>query len=175
MNAAGDPVTVSMTAIDSDENLYWVTSQERLTLDALRTKLMDPESWLPASAWADPAARLYQPQAWAVVLAIESTFGDQPVGSDFVSFGWPIPDPSAFGVSANDPTVQRSGTLRCGYLTGTTMAPILEKQSTYASRNGSQDAWQFRAQFAFGPDQQINVFLVKVLADGSPGCDEVRG
>ncbi len=94
-NASGDAVTVSMTAIDSDENLYWVTSQERLTLDALRTKLMDPESWLPASAWADPAARLYQPQAWAVVLDVQPD-GGQPAGlADFGDFGWPIPDPPA--------------------------------------------------------------------------------
>ncbi len=175
ITASGDPVTVSTTVIDSDESLYWVTSQERLTLDALRTKLVDPEEWLPADAWADSAARLYQPPAWAVVLDIESTFGDTPIGSEFADFGWPIPEPSAFGVSANDPTVQKSGTLRCGYLTGTTMVPIIEKLSTYQSRTGSQDSWQFWAQFASGSDEQINVFLVKVLPDGSPGCGEVHG
>ncbi len=55
------------------------------------------------------------------------------------------------------------------------MAPILEALHAYPALAGNQDAWRFWVPFGFGPDGQIGAFLVKVLPDGSPGCDEVRG
>ena len=59
-------------------------------LNALEARLWTPESWLPASAWADPIARPYAAAQYRILIfaALWSDVNDVPVESSTVS--WPL-------------------------------------------------------------------------------------
>jgi len=82
-------------------------------LQRLSDRLMNLEGWVPASAWAEPSWRPYQPEA--LRLLVRNADADPPDGSGIGNqlLDWPdASDPAAFG----DPA--EGGSLRCGVVNG---------------------------------------------------------
>jgi hypothetical protein len=175
-NAAGTLVTVSMVTIDGDESLYWVTSPERRTLDALGKKLRDPEAWLPTDAWADAAHQVYRAQGWMVLVWSQPGDLPRPGTPDFAAYAWPIADAATFGVSADDPSVQKNGTLRCAVFADAVIAPIAEQLGRDGVLGGTPDQGVSQADLGWAAGNgQVQVTLVKIWPDGSPACSAVGG
>ena len=86
-------VTVSSPVVAQSEESFYKPSPARTQLDALAARLIAPESWLPASAWAVMAPRPYVADGFRMVTSTEPVGGSQP---DVDAVAWPfnrsIPD-----------------------------------------------------------------------------------
>jgi hypothetical protein len=117
LNAAGRQVTVSVYALNLGEAGDWgLKKPERdahAALAELSDKLTALDTWLPATAWAEPEWQPYR--ADALRLVVRPADGDAP-GSDGLPLRivpWPVPgDPAEFGERAEMPG------WRCGVVTG---------------------------------------------------------
>ena len=86
-------MTVTSAVLAPSDEPFYMPSPVRKQLDVLAARLITPETWLPASAWAVMAPRPYVADGFRVVTSTEAVGGSQP---DVDAVAWPfspaIPD-----------------------------------------------------------------------------------
>lgn len=160
LHADGRDVTVTVYALGTLQpgaNLPGLTAAELAAHQAL-TQLSDHltnlDSWLPASGWAEPAWRPYQPDA--LRLLVRNADADPPDGSGIGNqlLDWPATsDPATFGDRG------ALGDQRCGVVTGK------PAQEWYAALSGANQLTRFISN-----GHRYEVVVRPQLPDEKPEC-----
>jgi hypothetical protein len=122
-------VDVGWVSLWGDDDLYYEPSPEREQLDALGARLLDLDTWLSDSAWAERDRCVYEAQAYQVVVQTPQPQGgslddlpvdvadiEWPPGGEILSWGEPF--------SAPGTTPDIDG--RCGGLPRMAVASLLD-------------------------------------------------
>lgn len=138
LHADGQNVTVTVYALgmlQPGANFPGITAQEVAAhqgLSQLNERLTTLEAWLPASAWADPTWKPYQPDA--LRLLVRNADADPPddtgLGNQLID--WPnSSDPATFG------EINPLSEQRCGVVSGE------QAQAWYAALSGANQLSRF--------------------------------
>jgi hypothetical protein len=120
----GETVVITWFLFGDTEQDYFQPQPEAEALEALAARLSTLDEWLPASAWADANATLYEPASYRMVINAQAWGGspdDLPVERDTVS--WPLDVEMAnFGEVVNPAPDE----IRCGFVDAAEGASVID-------------------------------------------------
>jgi hypothetical protein len=155
---------------DEEESAYFEPSPERQTLDELAHRLMDPPASYGEGAWQEPAASLYVPEEYLVLVAVALPGQATEGAPDFDDVTWPFDlPPDEFGVAYgfSEPP------MRCAMADAESVATLVAEIGPpgleppfYAF--GAGLPWQAR-------DATVYIGLWPTLPGGRPTCERGDG
>lgn len=161
-------VTVMAPVVGEPLEAYYQPSADRTRLDQLVTRLLTPETWLPASAWVRSSPEPYSPSAFRLVVNREPVGGSPPDVSalnwpftpSLADFGEPLPPDSAVIVPVGP------GPLRCAALVSDDAQEIRNALERAGAMINAFDGF-FTTALTSGSGPGIVVFMAPLMPDQS--------
>jgi hypothetical protein len=171
-----EPVTVTsaMWFGDEFEATYFEPSPERKALDDLAQLLRDPETGLSADSWAEHERRPYDADEFLVVAGLFTPQITEPGAPDIDAVTWPFPAaPDAFGEPAGHD--EGASPQRCDVATRDAIAPLFEQLAAAGYEQFVTPRAMAMATLPWSSRSAgVELIVVPLMPDGSPGCDEVN-
>lgn len=138
----GQTVVVSWFLFGDTEEDYFQPQPEAEALEALATRLMTLETWLPADAWADATGAPHEPTAYVMTIILEPWGGsldELPV--EYTSVAWPLTGELVdFGAELIPPPSE----VRCGTVDAEEGGAVIEALEAAGAEPGFEGGLAFR-------------------------------